>query len=325
MCCFPGHKEINFGIPQIKRSTRNTQMSGTLQTDYPEVTLEKVTSQPGLPSEKARFVEDWPELTLEDDEKSIHAPYPAWLLTPEGTVKGSNLLAGWLWEEAQPNKLLGSNFSTIFSRNFKRIPKEKNGEFYTKKTSIMKRLEEEFGPEPYHHYINGLKNDPDLWKIYEKGEWLHEHQWETHKEWQYVLRIKPPKGHKPTEHLEFQVTVFRLPENKGFFVIGKPHPDSPLTQTIVKQQYNQAMEAKSMIDYVHYLDGVEKEDDMTMTKERESEIQPDVSDTTEEVKITPEADIDQDIMTNTVWRIMRDWVKEAEELDLKVKQSEARP
>ena|SRR5436190_23311355 len=64
MRCFPGHKEINFGIPQIKRSTRNTQMSGTLQTDYPEISLEKVTSHPGLPSEKARFVEDWPELTL---------------------------------------------------------------------------------------------------------------------------------------------------------------------------------------------------------------------------------------------------------------------
>src|SRR5438270_13029132 len=100
-------------------------MSGTLQTDYPEVTLEKVTSQPGLSSEKASLLADWPELPLEEEEKSIHAPYPAWLLTPEGTIKGSNLLAAWLWEVAH-NELLGSNFSTIFSRNFKRIPKEKN-------------------------------------------------------------------------------------------------------------------------------------------------------------------------------------------------------
>ena len=80
-----------------------------------------------------------------------------------------------------------------------------------------------------------------------------------------------------------------------------------------------------MIDYVHYLGDKQEEDDLMITKEREPEIQPDVSDTTEEAKLTPEADIDQDIMPNTVWRIMRDWVKEAEELDLKVKQSEARP
>ena len=145
-------------------------MSGTLQTDYPEVTLEKVTSLPGLPSEKARFVEDWPELTLEDDEKSIHAPYPAWLLTPEGTVKGSNLLAGWLWEEAQPNKLLGSNFSTIFSRNFKRIPKEKNGEFYTKKTSIMKRLEEgHYVQRGYLARAVAFGRNPSVFRLATKG------------------------------------------------------------------------------------------------------------------------------------------------------------
>src|ERR1051326_2719754 len=179
-------------------------MSDTLHTDYPEVTLEKVTSHPGRSSKKARSIKDWPKLSLEEEEKSMHAPYPAWLLTPEGTIKGSNLLAGWLWEE-HPHKLLGSNFSTIFSRNFNRIPKEKNGEFYTKKTSIMKRLEEEFGPEPYQHYMEGLKEDPDLWNIYEKGEWLHEHEWESHKEWQYVLRISPPRKHELDDHLEFQV------------------------------------------------------------------------------------------------------------------------
>src|SRR5438105_3851258 len=115
MCSLPGQKDSKFEIAHIKRST---QMSGTLHLDYPEVTLEKVTSRPRLSSEEARIVADWPELTLEEEEKSIHAPYPAWLLTPKGTVKASNLLAAWLWEVAH-NELLGSNFSTIFSRNFK--------------------------------------------------------------------------------------------------------------------------------------------------------------------------------------------------------------
>ena len=82
------------------------------------------------------------------------------------------------------------------------------------------------------------------------------------------------------------------------------------------------MEVKGMIDYVHYLGDKQEADDLMITKERDPEIQPDVSDTTEEVKVTPVAEIDEAVVPHTVWKIMAEWRKEAEKLDLKVKQSQ---
>src|SRR5437660_1004661 len=114
-------------------------MGRTLLLDYPDVRLEEVTSPRGQPLGKVRIKTTWPEAKLEEGEgKSLYDPYPAWLLTNEGVISAANLLSAWVWEGSQLNNFLGLNVFEVFSRNFTRIPKSVNGEFFTKKTTVLK-------------------------------------------------------------------------------------------------------------------------------------------------------------------------------------------
>jgi hypothetical protein len=227
-------------------------MNGTLLVNYPPLTLEEVKSKRVPSSGKVKIAPpSYPEITLQKEEKRLYTPYPAWYLSKEGNILEANLLSFWLWDTVQPNKFLGINVSDVFSRNFKRLPKKANGEFYTKKTSVFKRLEADFGSKPYLSYIEGLRADPELWNIYEKEEWLypeqwlHEDEWESKREWQYALRIVPPGRADFTHLLEFKVTVYRIVEHTdqdqaiGFFAIDQPMNET--TRKLVQQKYDQAM------------------------------------------------------------------------------------
>src|SRR6266849_3104497 len=91
---------------------------------------------------------DYPIVTLQEATENLKKPYPAWLLTREGFVAGTNLQAPWLWEIAQINKLLGENVFSIFAYNLARILRYGNDEFSTKKSSVLKRLIARFGTYP---------------------------------------------------------------------------------------------------------------------------------------------------------------------------------
>jgi hypothetical protein len=92
------------------------------------------------------FYFDYPKVKYSLGQTALQDPYPAWYMDTQGVIRGTNLLAYWLWDTLQlgepirPDALLGNSIFSIFANNFKRIPMEQNGEFYAKKSSIVKRI-----------------------------------------------------------------------------------------------------------------------------------------------------------------------------------------
>ena len=193
---------------------------------------------------------NYPKLTLNEAKDQLKEFYPAWLLTREGMVIGANLMAIWLWNIPQLDILFSSNAATIFSSNFNRIPKEQNNEFYSKKAAVMKRVIARFGIDAYLPYIDGLRNDPDLWNIYEWGLWLNPNEWETKREWQYPLIITNPEADHDATPLKFQVTVSRFDSDAGFLAVYRPASDD--TQEICERVFTRLQSVEPIIDYAQY-------------------------------------------------------------------------
>src|SRR5258708_19781806 len=84
--------------------------------------------------------------------------------------------------------LLGKSVFTIFALHFERIPVDQNGEFYAKKSAIVKRMNAEVGSDAilYASFIAAMKADPRLESIYGQAVLYPDNDWEN------PLRIIPP-------------------------------------------------------------------------------------------------------------------------------------
>lgn len=198
----------------------------------------------------AELLIDYPIVTLQEAKENLKEPYSAWILTREGFVAGTNLQSVWLWEASQINKLLGENVYSIFAYNLKRIRRYGNGEFFTKKGSVLKRLIPSLGTHLYHIYLDAIKDDSELWNAYEAEAWLSPEEWETKREWQYHLKITPPNMEDSPEPLKFMITVSRLEGDAGFFAIAKP--DDNATLSIIDQEYKRIKQIEGVLDYIQY-------------------------------------------------------------------------
>ena len=111
------------------------------------------------------FYFDYPKVKHSLARTALQDPYPAWYMDTRGGIRGANLMAFWLWDALQliepirPDALLGRSILSIFMNNFKRIPMEQNGEFYTKKSSIVKRMKANSSLESpiYYPFIAAMK------------------------------------------------------------------------------------------------------------------------------------------------------------------------
>jgi hypothetical protein len=171
------------------------------------------------------FYFDYPKVKHSLARTALQDPYPAWYMDTRGVICGANLMTFWLWDTLQltepirPDALLGRSIFNIFTNNFKRIPLEQNGEFYAKKSSIVKRLKADSGLESpiYDPFIAAMERDPQLDKIYEQAALYPDNEWE------HPFNIMPPSQRDITNRLlEFQVTIYRLEGDAGFLSMYTP-------------------------------------------------------------------------------------------------------
>ena len=165
------------------------------------------------------FESDYPKVKLSLGQAALQEPYPAWLLDPQGIIRGANLMAFWLWdlikpgEPIRPDTLLGQSIFQILSHHLERIPVEQNVEFYTKSSAVVKRVATNREPPLYSAFIAALKTDQRLAYIYEHAPESPDHEWE------YALSIALPALAGACEYLEFHVTTFLLEGGIGFLVM----------------------------------------------------------------------------------------------------------
>jgi hypothetical protein len=176
------------------------------------------------------FYFDYPKVKQSLVRATLQDSYPTWYLDTQGVIRGANFMAFWLWNELQPGEpvkpgaLLGKSIFSIFAHNFERIPVDQNGEFYAKKSAVVKRMNAELGAGSTHYtsFIAAMKADPHLNNIYEQATQYADNEWEN------LIRIIPPgfrgSTHSGTELLEFQVTTFRLERNTGLLATYMPAP-----------------------------------------------------------------------------------------------------
>ncbi len=176
------------------------------------------------------FFFDYPKVKHSLWRAALEDPYPAWYLDTRGVISAANLMAFWLWdalEAGEPIKadaLLGKSIFSIFAHHFERIPVDQNGEFYAKKSAIVKRMNAEVGSDAilYASFIAAMKADPRLESIYGQAILYPDNEWEN------PLRIMPPGLSGSTDFdsglLEFQVTVYRFERNTGFLATYIPTP-----------------------------------------------------------------------------------------------------
>ena len=170
------------------------------------------------------FYFDYPKVKHSLARTALQDPYPAWYMDTQGVIRGANLLAYWLWgtlqlgEPIRPDALLGNSIFSIFANNFKRIPVVQNGEFYVKKSSIVKRLKADSSLESpiYDPFIAAMKRDPQLEKIYEQAALYPDYEWE------HPLSIISPGQGDVSRLLEIQVTIYRLEGDAGFLSMYTP-------------------------------------------------------------------------------------------------------
>ncbi len=198
---------------------------------------------------------DYPKVKLSLGRTALQDPYPAWFYDPRGVIRGANLMAFWLCdvlrpgEPIRPDALLGKSVFNIFAHNVERIPADMNGEFYAKRSAVVKRMDANMGSHslPYASFIAAMKSEPRLTQIYEQASLYPDYEWE------FPFRIVPPghKGAGDVELLEFQVTVFRLERDAGFLAMYSP---TPATLPEVEKQYSLLIGQYSDKEYVQFED-----------------------------------------------------------------------
>lgn len=182
------------------------------------------------------FYFDYPKVKHSLAQTALQDPYPAWFIDKRGLVRGANLMAFWISETLKfnepiiPDALLGRSIFNIFTNSFERIPIEQNVEFYSKKSSMVKRMKANSNVESsiYDNFIAAVEKEPLLEKIYEEVSLYPD------KEWEHPFSIIAP-GHMGTSRLlEFQVTVYRLDGDAGFLSVCTP---TRTTLPEIEEQY----------------------------------------------------------------------------------------
>jgi hypothetical protein len=167
---------------------------------------------------------DYPKVKHSLARTALEDPYPALYLDTRGVIQGANLMAFWLWNElllSEPlrlSALLGRSIFSVYPHNFQRISIELNGEFYTKKSSMVKRMKAGASLESfiYEPFILAMKSNPQLEKIYEQAPYYSDYEWEN------PLNIMPPGQTDGSHLLEFRVTIYRLEGDSGFLCMYTP-------------------------------------------------------------------------------------------------------
>jgi len=49
---------------------------------------------------------DYPKVKLSLGRAALQDPYPAWFLDSQAVIRGSNLMAFWLWDALRPGELI---------------------------------------------------------------------------------------------------------------------------------------------------------------------------------------------------------------------------
>jgi hypothetical protein len=177
----------------------------------------------------------YPKVKRSLGKAALQDPYPAWFLDPHGVITAANLMAFWLWdaltpgEPVQPDALLGTSIFTIQVRNLKRIPIDRNIEFFTKRAAMVKHVNSNSQSPHYAPFIEVMHAHPGLAYIYENVPAHPDNEWE------YPLWIAPPEANQSSELLKFLVTNYRLEGDSGFLVTYTP--DSATLPT-VEEQYS---------------------------------------------------------------------------------------
>ena len=184
---------------------------------------------------------DYPKVKYSLAQTALQDPYPALYMDTLGVIHGANLMAFWLWNVLQlsepitPTALLGRSIFSIYPHSFHRIPIELNGEFYTKKSSMVKRMKADASLESpiYDPFILAMKIHPQLEKIYDQAQYYSDYEWE------HPLNIMPPGHTVSSRLLEFRVTVYRLERDSGFLCMYTP---TGSTLRDVEEQYGLLIE-----------------------------------------------------------------------------------
>jgi hypothetical protein len=187
------------------------------------------------------FEFDYPKVKHSLARTALQDPYPALYIDTRGVIYGANLMAFWLWNVLQLSEpitqaaLLGRSIFSIYPHSFQRIPIELNGDFYTKKSSMVKRMKADASLESpiYDPFIHAMKINPQLEKIYEQAQYYSDYEWE------HPLNIVPPGHTNSSRLLEFQVTIYRLEKDSGFLCMYTP---TASTMRDVEEQYDLLIE-----------------------------------------------------------------------------------
>ena len=182
------------------------------------------------------FEFDYPKVKHSLARTALEDPYPALYIDTRGVIYGANLMAFWLWNVLQLSEpitkaaLLGRSIFSIYPHSFQRIPIELNGEFYTKKSSMVKRMKADASLESpiYDPFILAMKINPQLEKIYDQAQYYSDYEWE------HPLNIMPPGHTDSSRFLEFRVTIYRLEKDSGFLCMYTP---TGSTLRDVEEQY----------------------------------------------------------------------------------------
>jgi hypothetical protein len=203
---------------------------------------------------------DYPKVKHSLARTALEDPYPALYLDTRGIIHGANLMAFWLWDSLQlsdpvrPGALLGKSIFSIYSHNFLRIPIEQNAEFYTKKSSIVKRMKADASLESsiYDPFIVAMESDPQLKEMYEHAEYYTDYEWEN------PLKIIPPGQTDDSSLLEFRVTIYLLEKDSGFLCMYTP---TGSTLRDAEQQYGLLTRAYGDNEYVQLDDAIQHDVD----------------------------------------------------------------
>jgi hypothetical protein len=195
------------------------------------------------------FYFDYPKVKHSLARTALQDPYPAWYMDTRGVIRGANLMAFWLWDTLQPTEpirpdaLLGRSIFGIFANNLKRIPIKQNGEFYAKKSSMVKRMKADPSLESsfYDPFTVAMKRDPQLEKIYEQAALYSDNEWE------HPFSVMSPGQRDTSRLLEFQVTIYRLEGDAGFLSMYTPTRE---TLPDIEEQYGLLIKEYSDNAYV---------------------------------------------------------------------------
>jgi hypothetical protein len=203
---------------------------------------------------------DYPKVKHSLARIALQDPYPALYIDTRGVILGANLMAFWLWntlqltESIRPDILLGRSIFSIYANNLWRIPIEQNSEFYTKKSSIVKRMKADSSSESpiYDLFIHAMKTNPQLKKMYEQAQHYPDNEWEN------PLSIMPPAHIETNRLLDFQITTYRLEGDAGFLCMYTP---TGSTLQDVEEQYRLLIEKFGDNAYVQLNDSSQDTND----------------------------------------------------------------